>query len=111
MGKTETVFRSDRLRLLQGKRTQQELADLIGINQSQLQRYLSGRSEPTAAVVARMARRLSVSADYLLGLVDRPSEMIAELSRDELALLDVIKNGVSFEAIQALMAFLKGADD
>lgn len=112
MGRSEHVFRSDRLRMLQSERkyTQQEMADLIGVNQSQLQRYLNGRSEPTAAVVAKMARKLSVSTDYLLGLVDRPSQIISELSRDEVALLEAVKNGLNIEALQALLTFLKGSD-
>lgn len=86
MRKSESVFRADRLAQLQGQRNQQEFADYLGINQSQLQKYLSGRSEPTVAVITRMASRARVSSDWLLGLSDKATEQMP-FSRGNLILL------------------------
>lgn len=37
----------------------------------QISRYESGRGEPSATYLARIAQELNVSADYLLGLSDK----------------------------------------
>lgn len=50
----------------QNKLTQQALADMIGINVSQLKRYEAGTSQPTLEVLRKLAVALSVSADVLL---------------------------------------------
>lgn len=87
MAKQRHVFRSDRLRDLQGNMGQQEFADYLGINQSQLQKYLHGRSDPSAAILVKIALRLKVTSDYLLsGMPEKPSDQIPGLS-SKLALL------------------------
>lgn len=87
MGKTGHVFRADRLRLLQGDMGQQEFADYLDINQSQLQKYLHGKSDPSAAILVKIALKLEVSTDYLLsGMPEKPSDQIPGLS-SKLALL------------------------
>lgn len=110
MGNSHHVFRSDRLRDLQGRRSQQEFALWLGINQSQLQKYLNGRSDPSAAIIAKIATRTGVSADWLLGLSDAPNQQMASLSSDELAFLEAAKKGLDIDALLALVAFLKGSD-
>lgn len=108
MGKPDHVFRSDRLLELQGDRSQQEFASRLGINQSQLQKYLSGRTEPTAAVVARMSRGAGVSSDWLLGLSDDRHGQMPPLSSEEMAFLEAAKQGLNVDALLALVAFLEG---
>lgn len=110
MGKTEHVFRSDRLRQLQGKRSQQEFAEYLGINQSQLQKYLNGRVDPSAAILAKIALRMGVSVDYLLGLSDAANEQLTSLSSNELAFLEAAKQGLDVNALMSLVAFLKGSN-
>lgn len=90
--------------------TQAQLGSMINGTQHQVARYEIGERLPHTDTLARIAKALECSADYLLELSDRPGEQMASLSREEMALLDIIKNGVSFEALQALMLFLKGSD-
>ena len=59
--------------------TQSALAEKLGIGQSTLAEYESGRVIPTATVVAITAKFFGVSADYLLGLTDNPSPNKGEL--------------------------------
>lgn len=47
---------------------QAQLAERVGIVQNQVSRYERGHNEPPADLVARLARALNTSADYLLGL-------------------------------------------
>jgi transcriptional regulator with XRE-family HTH domain len=48
--------------------TTTELARRLGVSKSSISKYESGRHIPTAMVLARLALRLQVSTDYLLGL-------------------------------------------
>ncbi|MCL6563281.1 MAG: helix-turn-helix domain-containing protein [Firmicutes bacterium] len=74
---------ANRLRLArqQSGMTQKELALRLGIHQSTLSEYEAegGKSRPSLWMLARLARTLGVSADYLLGLEsdERPSKGMA----------------------------------
>jgi transcriptional regulator with XRE-family HTH domain len=48
--------------------TTTELARRLGVSKSSISKYESGRHIPTAMILARLALRLQVSTDYLLGL-------------------------------------------
>lgn len=76
-----TLFRT-RLRDAMGAQnaTQSGLARQIGVDRSTVSQLLSGDGArlPNAHIVAGVAGALGVSADWLLGLTDRP-EMAAEL--------------------------------
>jgi transcriptional regulator with XRE-family HTH domain len=50
--------------------SQRELARRVGVNSKQIWRYERNEAEPTATHLAGIAQVLSVSTDYLLGLVD-----------------------------------------
>lgn len=50
--------------------TQKELADAIGVTQSIITRWEKDECEPTATVIAKIAKHFGVSSDYLLGLED-----------------------------------------
>ncbi len=62
-----SVF-SDRLRTLRGELKQAEFARRVGIAQNTYNRYESGERIPDIEVLVRLAARLGVSADWLLGL-------------------------------------------
>ena len=89
------IFRGDRLRSIREKRnlTQDELAARLGFGQSQMTKYENGKSEPTPEIIVRLARELSVTTDWLLGLVDTPDEHLQEedLSPDERKLLSAFR--------------------
>lgn len=53
--------------------TQEQVADWAGLKTStELSHYESGRREPGAVRLKRLAEGLRVSADWLLGLEDSP---------------------------------------
>lgn len=80
----ERVFRNDRLlKLLQKTEMKQEdFAAFLGMDQPQLNRYLNEGAEPTSAIVVRIAKKLDVTTDYLLGLSPLPNSKASELSGD-----------------------------
>ena len=45
--------------------TQQELADKVGILQSQIQRYETGKTKPTTEVALRIANALNTTVEHL----------------------------------------------
>lgn len=52
--------------------SQEELAALVGIDQKQVSRYENGVNDPTADVLANLARALNTTTDWLVGLTDYP---------------------------------------
>ncbi|MCC7452320.1 MAG: helix-turn-helix transcriptional regulator [Anaerolineae bacterium] len=76
MTERKIVFRGDRLRQLRSERlySQDDLNKLIGAGKAnQVNRYETGKTEPSSDVLYKLAQALGVSADYLLGLVDEPT--------------------------------------
>lgn len=53
--------------------TQSEVADKIGTMQQTYYKYETGKNTPSAEVIVKIAVAFNVSADYLLGLSDIPS--------------------------------------
>ena len=53
--------------------TQQQVADTLGIKQQSYQVYETKNVMPSVAVIVKLAKAFNVSADYLLGLSDKPS--------------------------------------
>ena len=70
---TDTVL-GTRLRKIREQHgiSQRELAQRCEIGIRQIYRYENDKGEPSAGHLAKIARELSVSTDYLLGLVDEP---------------------------------------
>lgn len=65
--------------------TQNQLCDASGVSQAQLSLYESGQRSPTAETLMKLAKSLSVSVDYLLGLVDDPeARLTGEVSNSSL---------------------------
>lgn len=90
-------FRGERLRDAREKRglSQEELAARIGAAQTQITRYEKNNSQPSQAVLIRLAETLEVSTDYLLGLVEGIHDHIStqELSPTEMRVVDAYRRG------------------
>lgn len=69
--------------------SQQDLADRTYTSLRMIQRYEMADANPSADILARIAKELGVSADWILGLVDAPNShnSMMELSPVELRLL------------------------
>ena len=48
--------------------TQKELAEIVGVTESVISRYISGDREPKPNMIANIATALHTTSDYLLGL-------------------------------------------
>ncbi len=74
------------------KCTQQEISDKTEISRSVISEYESGKSEPTASVLIKLANFFDVSTDYLLGISDELGGTVLPnspaLSHDDKKLLD-----------------------
>jgi len=58
------------MKRLRGNRTQEDIANLIGVSRSRYSHYENGRSEPDLAMLEKLADSYQVSIDYLLGRVN-----------------------------------------
>ncbi|UXX82802.1 helix-turn-helix domain-containing protein [Roseovarius pelagicus] len=84
------LFRGRLAEAMQRKRiSQSALARAIGVDRSTISQLLSGDSPrlPNAQVVGECARVLGISADWLLGLTDRP-ETAADILANSLSLTE-----------------------
>jgi transcriptional regulator with XRE-family HTH domain len=70
---TVSIF-AERLRVRREEAgfTQQELSRLCGFGVTQISRYERGLQGPTLAGLAKIARILGISIDYLAGVTDDP---------------------------------------
>lgn len=88
--------------------TQQELARLCDLGPNQISRYENGLTEPSAAVVGRLAYELDVSIDYLMGLSDVPQSAAYEgLSREQRKLIEAYEMGDNLTLLELVTARLK----
>lgn len=89
VGEMETL--AERLKKQRARRglSQRDLAGRLNMPQAQYARYEKG-SDPRVDILARIARELQCTSDYLIGLVDQPSERLVEedLPPDQRALLE-----------------------
>lgn len=104
-------LRGDRLKELRlaVQLTQEEFAERISVHQGQIYRYESGNTDPDGDIVARMARVLNVSTDYLLGLTDHPMQVITEgdLSPDERELIRAYRQKRAGKLLEAAAGIVK----
>lgn len=63
----KTLF-AERIRKVRGAKTQQAVADLIGIQKNTWWRWESGLSEPDLSQLVLVAQTFSISVDWLLGV-------------------------------------------
>ena len=70
-------------------KTQQEIADHLGIHQGQYQRYESGKREIPFHMVIELSKYYNVSIDYIAGLTNNKLGLAASnLSKDETSLVE-----------------------
>lgn len=67
----------------QQRKTQQEIADLLGITRQGYAKYENNLGEPDNSTLAKLADYFEVSTDYLLGRTDNPANTQQE--KDEAA--------------------------
>ena len=53
--------------LKEQRKTQKQLADLIGVTEATVSRYITGERTPKSGILANMATALHTTSDYLLG--------------------------------------------
>ena len=78
--------------------SQEDLAALVGSNQTQISRYEVGENDPTGETLAALARALKTTADYLLGLTDIvsvPAYVEADLNLLEREAIDLLRSSSS----------------
>ena len=64
VGKTIAI----KIKELRGDRTQQQLADELGISRASVNYYENGTRTPDVEILAKIAEKFKVSTDYLMGL-------------------------------------------
>ncbi|SHM84341.1 DNA-binding transcriptional regulator, XRE-family HTH domain [Bacillus sp. bc15] len=80
------------LRLEKGM-TQQQLADVLEIEKSNISRFESGKQSPSSENKVKMAKIFNVSVDYMLGLSEHRTlnqEKSDKISKDAAALMEKI---------------------
>lgn len=85
---------------------QTELGKLIGVEQQQINRWESEKNMPNIDAVSALARKLNVSADFLLGLAETLTGHIEyedDLKPSERRALTYWRLGDKFSAIKAIV--------
>jgi len=102
------------------KVTQQQIADILGIDRTTVTHWEKGRNTPNPNQLAKIASYLGVSADYLLGLEKEtwlyqlPDKLISfvreEALQDKPSYLELApeikKSGIKPETVKILIAAL-----
>ena len=100
------MIRGDRVRKLREQfgYSQNELAELVGIDKQQVWRIENNATNPSVDHVTLLVKALGVTADYILGLVDEPGEQVGqqELSEDEMKLIQAIRSKKFHQSLKAL---------
>lgn len=107
---TKVSLRRERLRAIREQRgmSQADLAEQCGIGRNLIYRYEAKGVQPSSDHLAKIARTLNVSADYLLGLTDKPKGQYGDTLSDlDRQLLEIFHNGDSM----ALMRFILAVRD
>lgn len=90
------IFRGDRLRTERERLglAQQELGSQVGTGPNQIYRYEVGEAEPSPYQLARLAKILGVTTDYLLGLTEDRTQALtkSDLSPDEVKFLAALES-------------------
>jgi len=114
MIKKDHNMRGDRLREIRELRqySQRELADRCGLGEKQIFRYENNQNDPSSDHVVKIAKELSVTTDYLLGLTDDPNGAFKEedLSAMERKLIIAVRERRIVEALQAFTTLSEDSD-
>lgn len=84
---------SEKIKMLREKSgiTQSELAKSLGLTRSSVNAWEMGLSVPSTQYIVELAKRFSVSTDYLLGMEETSTILIDGLSEKQVGvLLDII---------------------
>ena len=89
--------------------SQADLGSRLKLEPQAVYRYEKGQSDPASELLGRMATELNVTADWLLGLVERPQDRLeeAELSATERKLITALRNGHAVEAMEVTLQLSK----
>ena len=87
----------------------QVAADAMGCTKATISAFAKNGTTPKGDTVARAARMLDVSADYLLGLIDEPHAVVVnkELTTTEEQTVALIRE-LNAEGTEAALAMLAG---
>ncbi len=100
---------NQRLKLLRQEKkiTQEQLAEIIGVERSSIGKYESPNKPvvPSSDIIVRLAEYFNVSVDYLLGREEKPSEKMDDLSNKIIEMfshLDEEKQRTALEYLEFL---------
>lgn len=94
------------------KKTQQEMADYLGISRQAYSNYETGKREPDYETLLKLGEYLDCSIDYLLGKKSDPSQK-AEVSDDDIKFALFGGGPVTdaqFEEVRQFARFIKERD-
>lgn len=101
----------ERLRAARQSRryTQEQLESLSDVSIQNINRYENNKTSIKDAELAKLAKALNVSADFLLGLTDDPTpqKLKTKLSQLETDVLAAVRDGKYVDAIDALVERMK----
>jgi transcriptional regulator with XRE-family HTH domain len=105
-------LRPDRLKQRRQQKgfNQADFARAMSVSQQQIARWEGGQNDPTGDALARMAKALDCTVDWLLGLVAQPHahQPPRELTADEHQLLELYRQGRLPDMISRLVNELAG---
>ena len=88
---------------LSHKLTQQEVANILGVDRTTYVKYETGKSEPTFETLVRLADYFDVSTDYLLGTSSAPSRPSS--SGVQIPVLGDVRAGLPIEAVENIIDY------
>jgi len=88
--------------------TQKELAQAVNTSQQQIAKWEAGLNDPNADMLGRLANALGCAVDWLLGLVEQPTDHVklTDLSADEWKLIELYRRGELAELVIRLVTKL-----
>ena len=91
--------------------TQQQLADILCVEKTNISKWEAGVYEPGKAVLSKMAEYFNVSVDYLLGRTDNPTPDTLPTATIKIPLLGNIAAGQPIEAIENVEDYVYISED
>ncbi|OES45413.1 helix-turn-helix domain-containing protein [Domibacillus iocasae] len=90
----------DKLKALRGKRTQEEVANAIGLSRARYSHYENNRVEPDIDILVKIADYYKVSVDYLVGRPAIPNPELSEEDQKMLAFFNDPETGLFFREMK-----------
>lgn len=92
------------------KCSQEELANIVGVSQSNIGRYETGVAEPSLKTLIKIASVLQVSTDCLLGVETSKEEVAPEFSAEQLQVVNLVKK-LNNKELEKVYNYLLGIID